>query len=150
MSLSFVGPGGGFERRWIVYAMLRDNVQCHLEGGTPSPEFAELHALGDALAVGKASVSAVALRDQIQKAKALLSRPISDMAVSLRTRAVCMLIFPLPDVRGAALASMTGWSVPFPMEGAATLGDVLGSLVEEFLTITEGAKEGDLVTVVDA
>ncbi len=149
MSLTFVGPRGSFERRWILYAMLRDNVQYHLEGGTPG-EFIAIHALGEALVHGKVTVSAVALRAELERARTLVSKPLSELAVSIRTRAVCTLKFPLPDVRGATLVSVSGWSVPFELQGASTLGDVFGSLVDELLNVTEGAEKEDEVTVVDS
>lgn len=149
MSLSFVGPGGSVERRWIVYALLSDNVQFHLEGGVPSPAFAELHALGDAMTKGEVVVDAVALRRQVEAARSLLERPIADLAVTLRTRAASMLRFPVPSGPQASLVSDTEWSVPFPIEGAGTLGDVFGSLVDELLKVTDGARDGDQVTVVD-
>ena len=31
MSFLFMGPNGSVESRWITYALLRDNVQHHLE-----------------------------------------------------------------------------------------------------------------------
>jgi hypothetical protein len=149
MGLVFSGPGGSFERRWIVYAMLRDNVQHHLEGGTPSLGFSALHALSDAVLNGSATVSALKLRDEAERATVLIDRPISDLAVSIRTRAVTTRVFPLPEVRGTLLASLAGWGLPFPLEHARKLGDLFGSLVDELLRVTEGAREGDEVTVSD-
>jgi hypothetical protein len=149
MSLVFSGPRGSFERRWIVYAMLRDNVQHHLEGGTPGPEFSALHTLSDVLLNGSATVSALKLRDEAERATVLMGRPISDLAVSIRTRAVTTRVFPLPEVRGTLLASHAGWGLPFPLEQARTLGDLLGSMVEELLRVTEGAREGNEVSVRD-
>jgi len=49
MSLSFTSDKGSFEERWIVYAFLRDCVQHHLEGGTPSSKFSALHKVSEAL-----------------------------------------------------------------------------------------------------
>lgn len=149
MSLSFFGPSGSFERRWIVYAMLRDNVQHHLEGGTPSPAFAALHAVSDALAHGETTVSARTLREQVERARPLTEKPIDELAVSLRTRAVCSLHFPLPETRGTSLASRVDWPTSNVTAGAKTLGDLFGDLVSELLRITEGAGESDLVTIRD-
>jgi hypothetical protein len=149
MSLLFSGPSGSFERRWIVYAMLRDNVQHHLEGGAPSPDFGALHAVSDAVLNGSATVSALKLRGEVERATVLVGRPISDLAVSIRTRAVTTRVFPLPQVRGTLLASQAGWGLPFPLEQARTLGDLFGSMVEELLRVTEGAREGDELTVSD-
>jgi len=148
MSLSFIGPGGSFERRWIVYAMLRDNVQHHLEKGTPSPEFAAMHAIGDALASGEVTVSALSLRSEIERARELLARPIEDFAVSYRTRAVYSFMMQ-PREAGTLLATDAEWTIPFSTEGAKTLGDLFGTLVEELLRVTEGAKPGDDLKVLD-
>lgn len=148
MSLTFLGPGGSFERRWIVYAMLRDNVQHHLEHGEPSPEFAALHAIGDALASGEISVSAVTLRAEIERARELLARPIEDFAVSYRTRAVYSFMVQ-PREAGTLLASEAEWTIPFSTEGAKTLGDLFGTLVEELMRVTNGAKAADEVKVLD-
>jgi len=150
MSLMFQGPGGSFERRWIVYAMLRDNVQHHLEGGTPSSAFSRVHGLGDALTGTEVVVPALELRNELEHLHGVLERPIADLAVSLRTRAAHSLRFPLPAERNTVLAAAIDWEPPFPLKGAATLGDAFGSLVSELLRITEGAKAGDVVRVVDS
>ncbi len=150
VSLTFEGPNGSFERRWIVYAMLRDNVQHHLEGGEPSAAFQSLHQLGEALASGTVSVPAVALRRELEPLEQMLERPASDLAVSLRTRAVHSLHFPLPDRRGTSLASDVDFAPPFPLGNTSTLKDVFGSLVSELLRITEGASVTDRVTVTDS
>jgi len=150
MSLSFIGPTGSFERRWIVYAILRDNVQHHLEGGVPGPQFAALHAIGGALAQGEVRVSAPVLHAELERVRPLLERPLLELAVSERTRAVCMLDLPLPAASATMLASSAGWQPPLPAHNPQTLGDVFGSLVVELLRVTEGAAEGDELTVVDS
>ncbi|MEO8181869.1 MAG: hypothetical protein ABI895_23795 [Deltaproteobacteria bacterium] len=149
MSMTFVGPAGSVERRWIVYAMLRDNVQHHLEGGVPTPKFEALHQLGDALWRGKVSVSASQLRAELVEVTAILSRSMDDYAVSLHTRAVCSCLLELPSRRRTDLAKLLEWTVPFPLEGAVTLADAFGSLHEELLRITEGATTSDVVDVID-
>jgi hypothetical protein len=115
MSLTFHGPHGAFERRWIVYAMLRDNVQHHLEGGAPTEAFSALHALGSALSRGEVTVPARKLHSELTQTHRLLERPIDDLAVSIRTRAICSLLFPLPNLHATELASVAEWTVPFPM-----------------------------------
>ena len=149
MSLAFHGPSGSFERRWIVYAMLRDNVQHHLEHGTRGTEFPHLHALGEALIRGEVSVPALELRRELERVSDMLRRPIEDLAVSVRTRSIQMLRFPVPTKGETVLASDIGWEAPFPLEGAPTLDDAFGSLVAELLRVTDAATDSDLVTVVD-
>jgi hypothetical protein len=153
VSLSFSGPRGGFERRWIVYALFRDNVQHHLEDGTPSAEYGAIHGLGDALGgdANGVEIDAVAVHEQVTRARATLGPlPISALAMSIRTRAVLTVSFPLPEHRGTALVSHLGWVVPFPIDNAKTLGDVFGSFMDELLKVTEGAKPGDLLRVIDS
>jgi len=149
MSLSFIGPQGSFERRWIVYALMRDNVQHHLEGGVPTPHFAAVHGLGEALSSGEVRVGARALRDELSRVEPLLVRPIADLAVSVRTRAVCALDLPLVDKQATQLVSTTEWRPPLSLAGAKTLGDVFGSLVSELRGVCDGAAEQDQLTVVD-
>jgi hypothetical protein len=150
MSLTFTGPRGSFERRWIVYAMLRDNVQHHLEHGQPTPAFQHLHSLGQALSTGTFSVPALALRDELGRLASILELPIAELAISVRTQAVLTLLFPLPERSGTMLASDVGWELPFPLDGAMTLQDAFGSLVSELLRVTDGAVPADTLTVVDS
>jgi hypothetical protein len=150
MSLSFIGPGGSAERRWIVYALLRDNVQHHLEDGAKTEAFGAIHSMGEALEKGEVRVGAQKLRAEIERAEALLSRPIGDLAVSFRTRAVCAQMFPLPEARGTLLASEGAWQLPLTLQHAKTLGDVFGSLVLELKSITEGADAQTEITVIDS
>ena len=150
MSLSFIGPNGSVERRWIVYALLRDNVQHHIEGGASSAAFSSLHALGDALAKGEVRVGARSLHGELERAGALLDRPVAELAISVRTRAASTMQFPLPSEDGTMLASTANWTLPAALQSATTLREVFGSLVEELLQITQGAGEQDVVTVIDS
>jgi hypothetical protein len=149
MTLAFHGPSGSFERRWIVYAMLRDNVQHHLERGTRGTEFAHLHALGDALVRGEVSVPASELRRELERVGDMLRLPIEELAVSVRTRSIQMLRFPVLTEGETVLAADIGWEAPFPLADALTLDDAFGSLVAELLRVTESATPSAVVTVVD-
>jgi hypothetical protein len=151
MSLSFIGAHGAFERRWIVYALFRDNVQHHLEGGTPSSNFDSIHAMAGALGAGASGVeiSSPKLRAELTEAsKRLRDVPIADLAISLRTRAVTTHCFPLPEMRTTELIRAVGWSVPFSTEGATTLGDLFNSFVDELLAVM--ADDEGTLRVLDA
>lgn len=152
MSLSFVGPGGAFERPWIVSALFRDSVQHHLQGGLPSDSYACIHRMGEALGTGNEGITlpASAVHAETTSARAALAGlPASALAMSIRTRAVVTASFPLPAVRGTALVSSLGWHVPFPVEGAATLRDIFGSFMDELLHVTQDAPEGAVLQVID-
>ena len=150
MSLTYTGPQGSFERRWIVYAMLRDNVQHHLENGEPSADFEHLHALGQALSGRGVSVPALALRAELARLGPMLELPLAELAISVRTQAVLTLMVPPPERRGTMLVAEAEWALPFPLEGALTLNDVFGSLVTELLRVCEGATPLDTLNVMDA
>jgi hypothetical protein len=149
MSLAFFGPQGNLEVRWIVYALLRDNVQHYLEGGTPSTRFAELHRLGEALVNERVRVNAERLRKELEQAKsALLHRPVTDLALSARTRAVLSGKWP-PVGEDTVVVGAAALNIPLLHAGIRTMADAFGNLVEELLEITAGAGEDDWVEVVD-
>jgi hypothetical protein len=150
MSMSFTGPRGWIEQRWIVYARRRDNVQHHLEGGAPSGEFEALHNLAGALGGVRIVVPAVRLRAELERAKAALAgRAIDDLAISQRTRSVLSLQWPPPDRQETTLVEAWGGTIPFIAPSAATLDDVFGHLLDGLLRITDGARESDTVEVID-
>ena len=150
MSLSFVGPRGSFEERWIVYAQLRNNVWHHLEGGARTDAFAELYKMGEALGGHSVKVSARAIREQAKKAVDLLDRPVSDLAISVRTKNAFRVFFAqAPDGPETTLAHDSGETIPFLRDNPKTLDDVFGNLVEHLIAITEDATEDNVVEVID-
>jgi hypothetical protein len=149
MSLLFHGPRGAIEQRWIFYALLRDNVQHHLEGGRIGDSFSALHQMALALGGKPTSVSAAELRRELERVeKELVSRPISQLAISNRTRAVISLAFPIPDLESTTLVSDWGGTVE-AAAGAKTLGDIFGYFVTALLRITDQPGPAALVTVTD-
>jgi hypothetical protein len=151
MSMSFSGPKGSVEQRWIVYALLRDCVQHHLEGGAPSPEFEALHSMGQALGGKRVVVPARKLHEELTRARAALSgRPIQDLAISTRTHAVISLHWPPPAKPSTSLVEIQGSSIPLLGDIAGDrLDDVFGNLLDSLLQISEGAGEADQVEVRD-
>jgi hypothetical protein len=145
VSLSFVGPGGSVERRWIVYALLRDNVQHYLEGGTISGRYAAIHGMAAALGGSPVRILASELCRELERARALMARPVEELALSGRTVAVISHQWPLPE--GSATKLVGEWPrLPQLAPGAKTLGDVLGPFVEELLGVCAG---GDAKAVVE-
>jgi hypothetical protein len=149
MSFCFDGPRGSLEQRWIVYALLRDNVQHHLEGGQATDAFQCLYRVADALGGTRVVLPARQLHAEMERAKAaLLSRPIVDLAISSRTRAVIDCTWPPPsnqvtEVLGSDFGAAVAW-LPAEID---RLDQVFGHLIRSLIEITEGAKVDDVVEV---
>lgn len=151
MSLAFTGPAGTAEHRWIVYALLRDNVQHYLEeGGAPRGDFEAIHTIDSALGGSGVSVNALRLRQELDRALALLSRPVALLAVSSETRAILDRSWRPADAGDRRTTAADGRvSIPWLSPQARTLDDVFGNLIRSLLSITAGATESDLVEVDD-
>jgi hypothetical protein len=152
MSLTFIGPAGTAEHRWIVYALLRDNVQHYLEKSPGSKgDFTAIHAIAQALGGPPVMVNARQLRTQLEKGAALLGRPLADLAASQETRAV---LTPSRSTADATAARQTAVEPSLVIPGlpphVRTLDGVFGSLVRSLLDITRGASETDVVQVEDS
>lgn len=149
MSLSFRGPAGSVEFRWIAYALLRDNVVHHL-GGTAAT-FASLHAVTRALAGHRVQLDALELRAEAERARdELLARPIGEIAISRRTRSLLEYDAPAPGAAAETfLVSESGLDLSAIVAGATSLDDAFGFLVRGLLKITEDARPGDVVEVAD-
>jgi hypothetical protein len=151
MSFIFVGPNGSVEHSWIAYALLRDNVQHHLEGGHRSADFEQLHRIADATRSREVSLPAPRLHAEFVRAReGLRGRSRAELAISLRTRSVISLAWPPPDENETVLVSESeGGLVPWLPEGQELL-DLFGHLVDDLVRITEGASEGAKLEVHDA
>jgi len=147
--LLLTGPSGSGRISWNAYAMLRDNVQHHLEGGVPSARFRALHALERAVDRGTHRVDAARLRGEIMGAwYGLVKLGVDEAAISFRTRSI-MTGCPTPPVRrGTARPRLTGWNLPISASSdePSLVRHVLG-LVVTVLRITETAVDGDVVVV---
>jgi len=149
MSLTFIGPAGTTEQRWIFYALLRDNLLHHVERELGSPDESALWQAGTALGLGSVMVSAKKLRDEVQRAEALLSLPIAQLAISNRTRSALTLLWP-PENPGETELVTPALATSLPVPSSATkLGDVFGHVVEELLRVTKDASDDDKVEIRD-
>lgn len=148
MSLSFLRPGKSFEARWITYALLRDNVQHHLEEGLPSSSFSALHHISEALGGRRIIIPARQLHEEAQRARvALIDKSVDELAVSARTEAVMSLTWP-PRTTGTRIVGTA--VVPHWLAGKPTrLRDVFGGLLDAILEITAGVTNEDTIEIVD-
>lgn len=149
MSICFIGRGGSCEYPWIRYALLRDNVLHHLEGGEPSQAFSALYSVAGALRGASVTISAEKIRDELERARPLLDLPIEELAISARTQAVISMERQLP-IGGPTFVVGPSLSLPWLPQWTTTLDGVFGSLLREILRITEGASPQDMLEVHEA
>lgn len=139
------------EERWILYALMRDNIQHHLEQGEPSQAFDAVHRVGGVLGGQSVRLNARQLRTELEKAHAgLAGRAISELAVSARTRAVIERTWPIQSQPSTvlvddSLATLIPWLSP----GMRSLDHVFGNLIRSLLDVTSGAGPDDVVDVYD-
>lgn len=132
-----------------MYALLRDAVQHHLEGGKPSGSFANVHRIAEALGGHSVSLSATALHDELSRAHGLLVRPVADLAISTRTQAVVSHAWPPPSEPGTQLVTGIGQPLAMLSGREKTLDDVFGPLVDDLLQLTSGASGTATIVVHD-
>lgn len=89
MQLTLTARSGTVPCTWESYALIRDNVQHFIEGGSPTERFSSLHGIEQAVDFGRCSVDAARLRGEVIRALyALKQVTMGDAAVSIRTRAL--------------------------------------------------------------
>ncbi len=148
MSMTFIGPAGSCEFPWIQYALLHDNVLHHFKNKEEAGSFCELHRAGEALGGRTVTVSAMRLREELSQAQALCLVPVEKLAISAQTQAILSV---QTDRQPDGLPELASpWlRLPWTIAEPRSLGDIFGNLVAGLLDITSGAKESDLVEVID-
>ena len=133
----------------IECALLRDNVQHHLEGGVPSGAFPAIHALADApWESGPVAVNPAVLSSELGVAwPELRDLPIESLAISIRTRAIVTHSSCAPEVRGTVLHRLVNWPVPVALATSTTLGNLFGQLVSDLIGIARGVPSGQRLLI---
>lgn len=134
---------------FVACALLRDNVQHHIETATHAEKFGCLHSLADVVwADEQALLSAALLRDELRTAwTALQGIPYGRLAISIHTRAALQGLLEPPAVSGTVLHSATRWPLPKPSHLCETLGDLFHALVFELFILTLQPLDGGFVGV---
>jgi len=148
MSMTFIGPAGSCEFPWIQYAILHDNVLHHFAQQENPDRFREIHRVSEALGGRIVTVSAMRLHEELSQAQALCIVPVEKLAISAQTQAILGAHTERQSEDRNELSSPwlhLPWTVAEPRQ----LGDIFGNLVAGLLDITSGAKESDLVEVID-
>jgi hypothetical protein len=125
-------------------ALLRDNVQHHLEHGLPSGRFAAIHALADSpWDTAPATINPKTLSSELELVwPSLRDLPIESLAISLRTRAALTHALAPPAVRGTILRRMVQWPVPLDLSTSKDLRALLGGLASDLARVAQEAPRG--------
>jgi hypothetical protein len=150
VSLLFHGPNGSFEQPWVVYALMCDTVQHHLERRSATRAFRALHRVSRALVIGTVAVPARRLHVEARFLKrALADRPISDLAITAHTLGAFTFRVQPGRRRRTRVVGRTALQLPLLSERSAGLSDLFGVLLDELVRITADAKRGEMVDVHD-
>jgi hypothetical protein len=147
MKLVFTSRSGAALCDWESFALLRDNVQHFIEGGSPSGRFSALHEIARAVDGQVCAIDAVKLRLEVLQAwSALLSVSVDNAAVSSRTRAIregerapTEPSVTAPAMDGELLRFAQHWSTPIPRAAE--------SFVAAVLSLTKAAVAGDVLEI---
>lgn len=150
MEITFRSVCGSLVTPYSTILLLRDNVQHHLQAGYPSPGYARLHTLADPALVGRDPLPPHELWEELSLALAGIEDvPISDLAISIRTRALMTGVHDVPGVRGTILARLSGWPTPSEASGKAALGELFVALRDGLSRVTSfGRSAGDVEVLV--
>jgi hypothetical protein len=150
MSLYFRGPTGSFEQPWVLYALMRDCVQHHLERGAVTRAFRAVHRISRALREGNVVVPARRLNVEARfLRRALRDLPVTDLAISAHTLAAYTPRVRAGLRRRTRVVGRSALSLPLVPERGGSLHDLFGPLLDELVRITAGARVGELVDVHD-
>ena len=148
MRLLISGRGASRACAWESYALLRDNIQHFVEGGSPSGRFSALHSLARAVDEGSCTVDAVRLRlEALHIWTALGNVLLEDAAISSRTEAVSAGNSLAPSLSQTKVASQGGLAVPVSAPVGTPLPQAARDFVEAVLAVTAAAAAGDQLEV---
>lgn len=144
MKVWFLSNHGTVVYDFVMCALLRDNVQHHLEAGAPDGKFSCLHALADIVwAEREELLPAVAFRDELSAAwNGLSSLPFGKLAISIHTHAALQRLPQPPAVSGTVLHSATDWPLPIDSRPRETLGELLHTVVFGLLHLAREPLDG--------
>src|SRR6187401_970087 len=148
MQLTLTGRSGSLPCSWASYALIRDNVQHFIEHGSPSERFSSLHGIEQAVDFGHCFVDAARLRGEVIRALyALKLVPMSEAAVSIRTRALLTGAAERPRDRGTVRARNLGWRLPVAAPSDRDVAESGASFLNAVLELTASSVDGDTVEI---
>jgi hypothetical protein len=149
MKLIVKGAKGKRVFDWGSYALVRDNVQHFIEYGRPNGRFPELHGIEGAVDGGSYVADASRLRGEVLRATAALAAvPLTEAALTSRTRAIMIGSHCAPQPRPSIDARLAGWDLPVSLGSVdAPIPAAAAPFIEAVLSLTSEAVDGDLLQV---
>lgn len=148
MKLIVKGAKGKRVFDWGSYALVRDNVQHFIEYGRPNGRFPELHGIESAVDGGSYVADASRLRGEVLRATAALAAlPLTEAALTSRTRAIMIGSHCAPQPRPSIDARLAGWDLPVSLGLGRCPDSRRRPFIEAVLSLTSEAVDGDLLQV---
>lgn len=150
MSIAFVGRRGATEIRWIVWALLRDNVQHHLEGGRETTAFRLLHSVSTVFRGDVVCLPAAPFNRELRTIKdALKKLPVDQLAMTSRTRSVMTYQWPAaPSTTSEVVGPLAEFGTL--VTNAATVGDVFEGTLDDLCAMTQDAGPDERIDIFDS
>jgi len=146
VSLALIGTNASYEFRWRRWALLRDTVEAHVEGGKGGSKFPRFASIGDAL-VEPLRVPAKELLDEIlQIREALKPHPISALMLGSATAAVLYVGSKLEAPRPLTQVEL---SQIIPVGGATNLDEYFTAMLDSIIHVCKNPAQDGTVEILD-
>lgn len=147
MSITLIGEGAAYEFRWRRWALLRDAVAVHLEGGTTGALFPRLASIGDALVTTTLRLPARELVDELTAiARALTRYPLDALAMGPATAAVLYMGARVTEPRPLSPHELADIA---PVGEARNLAEYFASMLDSMLHVCAHPAADGTIAVVD-
>lgn len=147
MSLTMVGQQASYEFRWRRWALLRDVVATHLEGGNTGSRFPCFASIGRALGVSSMAVSASELADELRQIREALARhPVEDLVLGPITARV---LYPTITLEAARPLTRNELSQVAPIGDEKTLDQYFASMLDSMLDVCAHPSQDGTIEVHD-
>jgi hypothetical protein len=146
MSLALIGKGASYEFRWRRWALLRDAVAVHLEGGTSGAAYPRFAAIGDAL-FGVQRLPAAELASELRAVRAgLEDQPVTALVIAETTAAVLYMGARIAAPRLLTASELTQVA---PVGSARSLAEYFASMIDSMAEVCAAPFDDGLIDVVD-
>lgn len=142
-----LGQGASYEFRWRRWALLRDAVVAHLEGGTSGSRFPQFAAIGNALGVASVRLPGAALAAELEAIRSgFAAHTLDDLVMGVSTASV---LYPNVQLEAARPLSNAERHHIAPPGESRTLDQYFSAMLESMLQVAEHPDRDGTIEVLD-